>query len=173
MNTKNTLILLSFAISCFVSCKKEDTEPAPDAIIYPSTSSQFYSDSIYFAPNILAMPDSTDLSMYPSYYALGAELGEEAELKVILTNLSTPDTINGQTPVWSYNIAHNVGWIAFNYSGDLFNLGDQRFISIQSGKIDIELVLDGLANGATGAFRMDVYENGSSNITFSRHFTWH
>ena len=169
----NVLLLFTVYVCCLVSCKKEDEGIAPDAIIYRSASSQFYSDSIYFAQNILVMPDSTDLSQYPAYYAMGAELGEEAELKVIFTNLSTPDTMFGQIPVWAYNIAHNVGWIAFNYSGDLFNLGDQRFITVQDGKVDIELVLEGLQYGATGAFRIDEYENGSTNITLSKYFTWH
>lgn len=114
------------------------------AITYPTLGS--------YGENILAIPDSTILNNINGY-SLCADLGKNAELKIMITQLSGAG-------VWFY--ADNNGWTINDHSG-----GSQQFQSNDQGKIDLDIVFE---NGP-GSSRIDYYENGST-ITHSKTLFW-
>ena len=129
------LIILNY------SCKKEERS----SITYPITG--------VYVENVLALADNSILNN-TNGYSLCAELGSEAELKIVIINLS------GAGAVWFYG--NGDGWTVGNYTGN-----SQQFVSNKDGTLDLEITFE---NGP-GSCRVDFYEN-SSSVTNSRSFSW-
>ncbi len=130
------VILTSFNLGCNKEKKL--------SITYPSSGT--------YGENVLALSDNSSL-IDINGYSLCAELGEKAELKIIITHLSG-------TGEWFY--ADKNGWTVNSYSG-----GSQYFQSNKDGKIDLDITFE---NGP-GSCKVDFYEN-SSSVTYSKTFTW-
>jgi len=154
------LILLVEISLIGISCKKSTAQTTvPVATVQKGIS---YPDSIYYGKNILTLPDSTILSVTKNY-DMGAVLEKDANLSLIITNLSANDTATGHIPVWLYD--NNTGWAAQNYTSN----NTQKFISAQTGKIDLEINFD--AYGKQGKCKIDFYEN-STSITRTKYLKW-
>jgi hypothetical protein len=121
-------------------CNKEEKL----SITYPSSGA--------YGENVLALAANSSLTNVNGY-SLCAELGEKAELKIIITKLSG----SGE---WFY--ADDQGWIVSSYSGSL-----QQFESNKDGTIDLDIIF---VNGP-GSCKIDYYEN-SSSVTNSKTFIW-
>jgi hypothetical protein len=149
---RNSIILLFVGLSMInISCHKDDD----NVISYPNT--------ISYGTNILTLPDSTVLSGQ-SDYDLGAVLGKDASLSLVITNLSAIDNVSGHLPVWFYdNIS---GWTVEDYNG--MN-NTQKFISSQTGTIDLNLTFETF--GKRGKCRIDFYENATT-ITRTKYLKW-
>jgi hypothetical protein len=146
-----TLTLLSIlAFTLMVSCKKKTKKEDTTYINYPGTA--------YFGTNILALPDG---GLGSGTYGMGAELGKDAQLKIVITNLSTQTNTNLPQPFWGYQ--NNIGWVISPYNTT------QTFTSSQIDKVDAELVF--IQGGGQGSCKIDIYEN-SNSITKTKYFHW-
>lgn len=147
----------------FFSCKKDENKcNCPTA-----TVSQDYSisilDSIYYGKNILYFADSTLLTDSKTY-GLGAVLGKDATFSIIITNLSSIDSITGHIPDWGRS--DNTGWLVHNYNT---YTNTQKFTAIQTGKIDLGIAFFNYATH--GKCRIDFYEN-STSVTKTKYLKW-
>ncbi len=136
------LITLAFLYACNKAEKQK--------IDYPSTGS--------YGVNILSLQDSDTINGSADY-SLAAELGKKAELKIILTNLSS-QVGGGPSSTWFY--ADGNGWTVSDYSND-----QQEFVSDKSGSIDLDMIF----GGNKGKCKIDFYEN-SNSITKSKVLYW-
>ncbi len=119
-----------------------------------------YPDSGMYGQNVLSLDDSSTL-INGIGYSLCAELGKEAELKIVITNLSDPGN-NEPGAVWFHTLGQGDGWTISDYTNN-----SQEFISTKDGNLDLNLSFD----YGPGSCRVDYYEN-SSSITDSKTFTW-
>jgi hypothetical protein len=117
-----------------------------------------YPTSGTYGVNVLSLEDNSTLNN-GNGYSLCAELGKKAELKIIITNLSSTGT-SGPGAGWFY--AQGDGWLISDYTND-----SQQFESNKDGKLDLDFIF---TNGP-GSCRIDYYEN-SSTVTNSKTFTW-
>ncbi len=138
------------------SCKKE-SETIDNNILYPETSQ--------YGQNILALADGTILSS-DTNYGLCVNLGEDAILKIVITNLTNNDTVTSSS---NYG-----GWfITYDEDGGLGNLDydeesdSQVFEPIKSGTCDREINFK-----ASGECKIEYYENTTDEITATKILTW-
>jgi hypothetical protein len=144
------VLFIGVALIVF-SCKKSDTDTSPQkGISYP--------DSIIYGRNILSLPDSTLLVSSKSY-DLGAILEKDATLSLVITNLSAS---GASSPTWFYD--NNTGWSVLDYVTPT-----QKFISSQSGKINLQIIFETFGNIAK--CKIDFYEN-STTITRTKYLKW-
>jgi len=143
MRLQGSLFLLLFAtlLVPFSSCNKEKHE----SIEYPDVGG--------YGPNVLSLADGAVLNN-PDGYSMSAELGKDAELRVVLTNLSTNNA------VWFWGDQN--GWRVTDYENST-----QEFNANQDDRIDLEM----LFNNGPGSCRMEVFENGAQ-LTRVANFTW-
>lgn len=152
-NTLSTLLL--FSVLLFQSCNKTE-EPKPiDPLLQPNYSVSYENSGV----NLLALTDSSTI-VAGDYYTLSVQLGKDAKIKVVLTNLSTTDAL------WLY--ALNNHWTVGPY-----NQGVQEFSTTRDGLSIMTLqFLQGVGvNGGPGSCRIDIYEN-SEEITASKVVFW-
>ena len=153
MRTGIHIILSVIAFSLMVSCKKKAKKEDKTTIDYPGY--------VYYGENILSLPDG---GLGSGSYGMGAVLGEEANLKIVITNLSTYTNTNVPMPSWFYG--NNTGWVISNYNT---SANTQTFTYTKTDKIDVELLF--MQGGGQGACKIDIYEN-SSSITRTKYFHW-
>ncbi|MCK4662799.1 MAG: hypothetical protein KAT68_08040 [Bacteroidales bacterium] len=155
---KKAIFVLSivFLLILEISCNKDISE-TNNEITYP--------DSVYFGKNILSLPDSATL-ISEKNYGFAANLGNDAELKVIINNLSYDDSINfsNKYSIWWINTSKNVGWTYFDY--DTTN-NSQKFVATTTGNIDLEIMFD-----SQGQCSIDCYENSADSITITKYLKW-
>lgn len=90
---KKPFLILFILLLSILSCKKKSVEEEKQiGISYPN--------SIFYGNNVLSFPDST-LLQYDEDYSMGAVLEKDANLKILMTNLSESDSV-GHTAVWFY-----------------------------------------------------------------------
>lgn len=122
-----------------------------------------YEDYMTYGHNLLTLIDSINPVLH---YSFGAELGEDAELKVVLTNLSVDTSgfngsAGGNGPVWSYGNSN--GWLVSNYSNNT-----QEFIANKKGTVNLDMFFVGEGEGKV---QVDYYEN-SDQLSHSRFWYW-
>jgi hypothetical protein len=155
------MIFICFLVLAGNSCKKEVV--VNDEITYPATGQ--------FGDNILSMQDSAQVvsgTYYGPipYYSLCADLEEDAELKVIITNLTNNDTVTSSARYGTWFLTTE------NTRGMLFNSYDEQthsqvFESSKIGLNDLEISFN-----ASGSCRIDFYENNSTTVTLSKILFW-
>jgi len=153
---KTRYILIITCVITAISCSKPST-------VAPPQKSISYPDSIYYGKNILSLPDSTFLDDTKNY-DLGASLEKDANLIIVISNLSS-DTLQNY-PIWYYN--NNIGLSAQEYNS---SNNTQRFFSTQSGKIDLQIQFLTFGNPGTGKCKIAFYEN-SDTITRTKYLKW-
>lgn len=128
------------------SCRK------PGTITYPT--------SINYGENLLGMSGTV---VKGESYSVEADLGKNAVLKIVITNLSdqNPD-LTIPRPRWL--TAYDKGWVVDDYSYTTLN---QSFQTTYQGKSDMKLVFQ----GSPGKCRIDFYEN-SGKITNTKSYSW-
>ncbi len=157
-------IIFVFTLLC-VACEEvpdnENPNNNPNDTI--KTDSITYPETVLLGNNILALEDSTTL-VSGDDYEIGAVLGKDAQLKLILTNLS--NSLSGEMgPIWFFDI-DDQGWIISDYNESSNN---QTLISSSSGKISAFISFESF--GYQGACKLDFYEN-SNTITQTKYYFW-
>ena len=137
-------------------------------VVYAASSCQkdreiIYRDYMSYGHNLLTLIDSINPDLH---YSFGAELGEDAELKVVLTNLSVDTsgvngTAGGNGPMWMFSISND--WSIGNYTNNT-----QEFIANKKGKVDLDMFFVGEGEGKV---QVDYYEN-SDQLSHSRYWYW-
>lgn len=122
-----------------------------------------YEDYMSYGHNLLTIIDSINPVLH---YSFGAELGEYAELKIVLTNLSVDTsglngTAGGNGPQWQTNYID--GWSVGNYSNNT-----QEFIANKKGTVNLDMFFVGEGKGKV---QVDYYEN-SDQLSHSRYWYW-
>lgn len=157
-------IIFVFTLLC-VACEEvpDNENPNNNPNNSVNTDSITYPEKVIIGNNILALDDSSDLVSDDSY-ELGAVLGKDANLKLVITNLSTYPS--GQMgPIWFFDM-DSQGWSINDYNE---SSNYQVLTSTSSGKIYAVISFDGF--GYQGECRIDFYEN-SDTITQSKYFFW-
>jgi len=149
---KYTLLVLGFLVLAwlFTDCKK--SEPAAEkqtSITYPAAG--------VHGPNLLAMADSALVDNQQTY-SMSATLQSDAELKIVVTNLSS---YNGR---WVADSASNTNW---NFAGYNSALKQQVFTAKKGSSADVSFMLIN-----TGACRIDFFENQSQTASRIRFLAW-
>lgn len=139
------LALFTVIFILVISCKKTKE------ITYPPT--------MEYGDNVLAIDTDTISNLVN--YSFGAELGKNASLKVVLTNLSVQTNPALSKPVWFYS--NEQGWIVSDYSSD----DTQTFTSNKDGRI----ILDISFSDTLGSCKIDYYEN-SKSVTKTKYLSW-
>jgi hypothetical protein len=150
--------VMLLAMLAIISCSKESNDSGASS----SNKTITYPDSAFYGKNILTFPDTVFLVNMKNY-GMAATLQSSSSLTIILTNLSTVDSVTGDKPVW--NIGDNIGWSAGPYTAS----GSQTFTAFNVGNIDLQIMF--LSLGSHGSCRVDFYEN-STAITRSRYLKW-
>lgn len=146
------LFVLLASVIIFTQC--DESEPTPEkktGITYPMTG--------IFGDNILSMADSTVVASQITY-SLAANLGDDAILKITMTNLSSSSKAR-----WFFNAEANHNWLVTEYSTD----NQQSFTSNIGKLLDLEMTFA----DTLGACRIDYYENNAQSPTRSKHLIWH
>ena len=155
---KTLMTILLFTLMALASCKKDSDQSAgtvEQGITYP--------DSVFYGKNILVFPDSTVLTD-GAVYGMGAALQKDANLVLVITNLSPVDSVTGHQPGWFHG--ETIGWLAGNYNTANQS---QKFTAVQKGKIDMQMNF--LSFGFHGLCKIDFYEN-STAITRTKYLKW-
>ena len=161
LNSMKTLKTTIFAILFLcVACEKIPEENKDnitnDSITYP--------EEVIYGNNFLFLPDSS-LLIPEDEYEIGANLGKDAHLKLVITNLSTNPNPEQMSPIWFLDMEYE-GW-NIEYYNEISNY--QTFISISTGKISAPISFE--VYEGKGACRVDFYEN-SDTITKTKYFFW-
>ena len=142
-----TLVLMVFTNQC----KKSDSNQEKQlSINYPSTGN--------WGDNVLCIKDSTLID--PSKdFSFMANLQADAQLKIIMTNLSITEKSG-----WFFDINSNDGWNITEYDNGSHK---QIFTSRKAGVLDLDMKFIG-----PGKCKIDFYENNSTTITKSIILLW-
>lgn len=157
-------IIFVFTLFC-VACEEvpENENPDNNSNNPVNTDSITYPEKVIIGNNILALDDSSDL-VSGDTYELGAVLSKDANLKLVITNLSTyPSGEMG--PIWFFDM-DNQGWSINDYNE---SSNYQVLTSTLTGKIYAVISFEGF--GYQGECRIDFYEN-SDTITQSKYYFW-
>jgi len=138
MRTLNLLVITAM-LSVSISCENE--KESKPTISYP--------ESGFYGENLL---DTTNTELSGEDLSLAAELSEGAELKVIITALDSK--------VWYYRVSSVANWAITTF--DDVNK-TQTFTAIND-----DHRCDLLMNFNSRYFRIDYYEMGSEEVTFSK-----
>lgn len=147
---------------CFTetSCKKKETECACQDT--PPNTSINYPNDMFYGKNVLTIQDSV---YKDSVYSFGANLGEDATLKIVITNLSVQTNTDYPKSVWAFGSPQ--GWTINNYTNDT-----QTFLANKSGDVICLMYFNKYEpHNPHGKCQIDYYEN-SSSITKTQVLNW-
>ena len=150
---KKSLLILGILVSIIIltNCKKsESSSEKQTSITYPLTGN--------YGANLLNMEDSTIINPQ-LIFSLAANLQADAELKIIMTNLSSSNKAS-----WFYNSAANQNWNISEYNT---SLNQQIFTSNKGGSLDLSIEFSD-----TGKCKIDFYENKTQTQTKTRYLSW-
>ncbi|MDY0015436.1 MAG: hypothetical protein RBS13_04430 [Bacteroidales bacterium] len=160
------LTIFIFTLLC-VACEEipddDNNNNNNDTTDLVKTDSISYPENVLFGNNFLALDDSSIL-VEADDYEIGAVLGKDAHLKLVMTNLSViPPYEPG--PVWFFYM-DEIGWIIGDYNE---SSNYQVLTSHATGKISCSITFEGF--GYPGACKIDFYEN-SDTITQTKYYFW-
>lgn len=139
----------------FIACQKEESSVFEDPLLKKDYSITYQ----YPGVNLLYIPDSTTI-ISGDYYTLSATLGKDAELKIVMTNLSTTSAL------WFYSPQDH-------FTVSPYKKGVQEFTTTKDG-LNIMTLKFSQGTGPLGGFgtcRIDIYEN-SPVVTKSKVVFW-
>jgi hypothetical protein len=146
------LLVTILGIIFFTACKKDDLTFTPDfPISYPVTG--------HYGDNIL--DESTTQFYLSPQYSLHALLPQEKSIKIVMDNTSP----NVNSEVWFQNSSSNVNYIVSTYNE---STGVQIFESV-TGADEVDLRISFMGSGSA---TINIYENGSEEITRTKNITW-
>lgn len=141
--------ILLFVILLTTHCKKDEKQTT---ITYPASGK--------YGTNILGMNDNAVINSNLDF-SLAASLQIDANLKIILTNLSS-----GNKELWFYDFATTENWTITDYNT---SSKQQTFTSTKGSSLDLLMSF----TDTLGYCKIDFYENNSQTPTKSKHFSWH
>ncbi|MBX7204850.1 MAG: hypothetical protein K1X81_05465 [Bacteroidia bacterium] len=122
--------------------------------------------------NILALPDGAKVNQINAYI-FAADIGDDAQLKIVITNLSNDKpTMFSQKPSWALSTTNRIGWTVMGeVGGTMFYPSNYQIAeAAQTGKLNMPVHFVGTAN-IDGKCRIDFYEN-SGKITKTKYLVW-
>jgi len=132
-------------------CNKSDSNQVKQlSINYPSVGR--------WGDNVLCIKDSSMIDPFKDF-SFTANLQADAQLKIIMTNLSIAEKAG-----WFFDINSNDGWNITVYDNGSHQ---QIFTSRKAGVLDLDMTFLG-----PGKCNIDIYENNSITITKSIFLRW-